>query len=230
MKQSPAGKHSYQLTRLGLINCFLVQEADGLTLIDANLRGSEESILAAAQTLGASIQRILLTHAHVDHVGSVDALVARLPGVAVGASPRSVPMLRQPANRDLQPGEPDGGGIRGGTPGIVSPVNLLLREGDRCGSLLVIETPGHIPGHLSFLDERDGTFYAGDALFTVDHLGVSGWSPWWFPLNKWWHRGVAKASAEKLLQHPIQRFACGHGPVREGGHGALEKAIALAHL
>ena len=33
----------------------------------------------------------------------------------------------------------------------------------------------------AFLDERDGTLYAGDELFGLSHLGITGWAPWWFP-------------------------------------------------
>jgi hypothetical protein len=43
-----------------------------------------------------------------------------------------------------------------------------------------------------------------------------------------WSKPLALASARKLLAYPIQRFATGHGPIREGGIPALEQAIAHA--
>ena len=61
-----------QLTRLDLVNCYLVREVDGLTLIDTNLPGSAKGIIDAAAEADAPIRRILLTHAHTDHIGSVD--------------------------------------------------------------------------------------------------------------------------------------------------------------
>jgi glyoxylase-like metal-dependent hydrolase (beta-lactamase superfamily II) len=226
MKLTPVGRHGMQLTRLGLVNCFLVREDDGYTLIDANLKGSEESILRAAGEV--PIRRILLTHPHVDHVGSIDALMARIPGLMLGASGRTVPMLRTPPDLALRPGEV--GEIRGGLPGIRTPVSLLVEEGDRVGSLLAISTPGHIHGHLAFLDERDGTLYAGDELFGLSHLGITGWTPWWFPAKAYSNRAQAKETAIKLLDYPIERFATGHGPLRGGGRAALEAAITRAKL
>lgn len=170
-------------------------------------------------------------------MGSVDEIVAKQPGPTIAASQRSLPLLKLPPDRKLRPEELQNGGqgdskgeVKGATPGMATPVSLILQDGDAVGSLRVIATPGHIPGHLSFLDGRDGTLYAGDALFGVGDLGVTGWSPWWFPLNKWWSRSIARQSAERLLQFQIERFATGHGPVREGGRKALQRAIARARL
>jgi glyoxylase-like metal-dependent hydrolase (beta-lactamase superfamily II) len=226
MKVTSVGEYGRMLTRLCLMNCFLVRQDDGYTLIDANLKGSENDILRAADDV--PIHRLLLTHAHVDHVGSVDALMALIPGLVLGASERSVPLLHKPPDLSLRPGEV--GPVRGTLPGIDSSVTLHIADGDRIGSLLAIGTPGHIHGHLSFLDERDGTLYAGDELFGLSHLGITGWTPWWFPVKAYSDRATARQTAIRLLDFPIQRYATGHGAVRDGGRPALEKAIALAQL
>jgi glyoxylase-like metal-dependent hydrolase (beta-lactamase superfamily II) len=107
---------------------------------------------------------------------------------------------------------------------------LLLAEGDLIGSLRAIDTPGHIPGHLSFLDERDGTLYAGDALICKGGLSISGFAPWFFPFPNFgtWDKATALASAKKLLAYPIERFASGHGAIQAGGRPALTAAIAIA--
>jgi glyoxylase-like metal-dependent hydrolase (beta-lactamase superfamily II) len=232
MKTTPVTANAHQLTRLGLVNCYLVRETDGFTLIDTGLPGTADDILAAARALGAPIRRILLTHAHMDHVGSVDDLTAKLggaPKVELAASARSVPLLQQPPNKALHPGEP-AGKIKGGLPGIKTSTTHLVGEGELYGSLRAIATPGHIPGHLSFLDERDGTLFAGDALVAVGGLSVSGFAPWIFPLPNMatWNKATALASARSLLDFPIERFACGHGKVQPGGIPALHTAIAKA--
>ena len=235
MKIITISADSYQLTRLGLMNCYLVRErgADGVgggfTLIDSTISGGEDDIIEAARMLGSPIRRILLTHAHTDHVGSVDGLAAKLPGVTVAIAERSLPLLRRPSDKSLRPGEPQEK-FAGGLPGIVTPVTHLVSDGELFGSLRVIDTPGHIPGHQSFLDERDGTLFAGDELVGVGRLSVCGWTPWYFSLPTFvmWSKPLALASARKLLDFPIQRFACGHGAMREGGIAALRQAIAKA--
>ena len=230
MKTTPITANAFQLTRLGLVNCYLVRETDGFTLIDTGLSGSGKDILAAASAHGGPIRRILLTHAHVDHVGSVDELIATVgtngSPIELAASPRSLPLLQKPPNKSLEPGEPEGE-IKGGLPGINTRPNHLIQDGELYGSLRSIETPGHIPGHLSFLDERDGTLYAGDALVNVGKLAVSGFAPWYFPLPNLatWNKSTALASARKLLDFPIERFASGHGKLRTGGIPALRAAI-----
>lgn len=229
MKSTPVTPNATQLTRLGFVNCYLVRETDGLTLVDTGLPNTHDDILAAALTL-APIRRILLTHAHMDHIGSVDALIEKLGSgnVELISNARSLPLLQKPPDVSLQPSEPQTK-IRGGVPGIKSRPTRLLTEGDLVGSLRTIETPGHIPGHLSFLDERDGTLYAGDSLIAVGGLSVCGWTPWYFPSNPFtWDKPTALASAQKLFAYPIERFASGHGKIQGGGIATLREAVAKA--
>jgi glyoxylase-like metal-dependent hydrolase (beta-lactamase superfamily II) len=94
----------HRIVKYGLVNAYLVEEDDGLTLIDTMLPRSEKQILAAAEALGAPIRRIVLTHAHGDHIGSLDALAAALPDAEVLISTRDARLLAK--DTSLDPDEP----------------------------------------------------------------------------------------------------------------------------
>jgi glyoxylase-like metal-dependent hydrolase (beta-lactamase superfamily II) len=93
MKGISETAHLIRLTRMGIFNCFLVREDDGFTLVDTCLAGSAPGILSVAQRFGAPIRRIALTHAHFDHVASLDALAAALPDVEICIGIREARLL-----------------------------------------------------------------------------------------------------------------------------------------
>jgi glyoxylase-like metal-dependent hydrolase (beta-lactamase superfamily II) len=214
-----------QLTRLGVVNCYLVQEDDGLTLVDTNLPGSTRLILEAAKHLRGPIQRILLTHSHMDHIGSLDALHAALPRAEVLIGDRASRLLKKDLSLDA--GEPQGK-VRGSFPSVKTHPSHLLNERDMVCHLRAIATPGHTPGHLSFLDERDGTLIAGDALVGFGGLRIAGDAPWYFPLVNMatWDVPLAVESARRLASLAIEGVATGHGPAIIGA--AARDAIAGA--
>jgi glyoxylase-like metal-dependent hydrolase (beta-lactamase superfamily II) len=216
-----------RITRLGLVNAYLVREDDGLTLIDTTLPRSAKPILAAAGRLGAPIVRIALTHAHDDHVGSLDALVADLPGVEVLISARDARLLA--GDKTIDPHEPQAK-LRGGLSGAKTVPTRTLRPGDRVGSLEVHAAPGHTPGQVAFRDVRDGTLYCGDAYTTFGGVATTAKAPLQFPLAALatWHRPTALASARGLRTLDPARLAPGHGPVVEDPGVAMDRAIAKA--
>ena len=161
----------YRITQLGLVNAYLVQEDDGLTLIDTLLPRGQKRILAAAETLGAPIVRIALTHAHGDHIGSLDALAAALPGVEVLISARDARLLAK--DKTLDPGEPAGASCAAATRARRRGRRATFAAGDRVGSLEVHAAPGHTPGQVAFLDPRDGTLYCADAYSTLGGVATT---------------------------------------------------------
>jgi len=216
-----------RISRLGFVNAYLVREDDGFTLLDTMLPRSEKKILAAAEREGAPIVRILLTHAHGDHVGSLDALHAALPEAEVLISARDARLLAK--DMSLDPGEPDDK-LRGGYPGAKTRPTRTFEPGDTIGSLEVVASPGHTPGHVSFLDRRDGTLLAGDAYSTLGGTATPARPNPRFPLVYFatWHRPTALESARALRALDPERLAPGHGPIVDAPGAAMDKAIAKA--
>ncbi|HEY5316841.1 MAG TPA: MBL fold metallo-hydrolase [Solirubrobacteraceae bacterium] len=216
-----------RISRFGFVNAYLVREDDGLTLLDTMLPRSVKPILEAARRAGAPIVRIALTHAHGDHIGSLDALADALPGVEVLISSRDARLLVK--DRSLDPGEPDVK-PRGSYPGAKTTPTSTFEAGDRVGSLEVIAAPGHTPGHVAFFDHRDGTLLCGDAYSTLGGVATTAKANPRFPLPALatWHRPTALASARALHELGPFRLAPGHGPIVESPGEAMARAIAAA--
>jgi glyoxylase-like metal-dependent hydrolase (beta-lactamase superfamily II) len=224
MRTSTHGKNLVQLTKLFAFNCFLVREDDGFTLVDTNMSGSANGILEAARKLGAPIRRIALTHAHADHVGSLDALYKLLPEVEVSISTRDARFLT--GDRSLDPDEPQVP-LRGGYQTCTTQPTRLLQPGDFVGSLEVMASPGHTPGHISFFDRRDKTLIAGDAYTTQAGITTGGTLRILFPFTAMaaWHKPTMIRSAEALRDLNPSRLAVGHGNVIEHPVPAMQGAI-----
>lgn len=214
-----------RVSRFGFVNCYLVEQGDGVTLIDTMLPGSAKKILAAAGE--REIQRIVLTHAHQDHMSSLDALHEALPAAAVVVGRREARLLKK--DMSLDPGEPQDK-LRGGYPGAATEPTLLIEPGDMVGSLQAVAAPGHTPGQLAFLDTRDGTLFCADAYSTLGGVATCAKTNPRFPLPAMatWHRPTALETARKLRALDPERLAPGHGKVVEAPAAAMDRAIAAA--
>ncbi len=226
MKVTAHGKHVFRLNYLRFVNCYLVREEDGFTLVDAAIKGCGKAIVESARALGHPIVRILLTHAHVDHVGALDELHALLPDAEVLISAREARFLA--GDMSLDASEPMDK-LRGGWPTLKTRPSRTLQEGDRVGSLEVIASPGHTPGHVSFLDVRDRGLIAGDAFQTQGGVAVSGtWVPLFpLPAMSTWHKPTCLESARKLRALAPGWMAVGHGRVLDHPLPAMDRAIAV---
>jgi glyoxylase-like metal-dependent hydrolase (beta-lactamase superfamily II) len=134
-------------------NAFLVAGDDGITLVDVGWAGAPEILVSALAELGRSardIKRVVITHAHPDHVRGLAGIRERA-GASVLIHAADAAWLRR--------------GLLHWTP--VTP-DAEVADGELIagtGGLRVIHTPGHTPGHIVLLHEPTRTLLAGDAVF-----------------------------------------------------------------
>ncbi|HEY3195058.1 MAG TPA: MBL fold metallo-hydrolase [Candidatus Dormibacteraeota bacterium] len=230
MKITRLGALLTQLTKFPVafpMNCYLVQEDDGLTLVDSTMSSPAEDVAAIVKELGQELRRIALTHAHADHVGGVAGMRQRFPAVEVSISERDAPVLA--GDKSLRTDEAQTP-MKGYFVKVDWKPDRLLKPGDRLGSLEVVASPGHTPGHVAFLDLRDRSLIAGDAFQTRGGIAVSGvLRPLFpFPALATWSKSAALASAVALRALRPSLLAVGHGDALREPSSAMDRAIDAA--
>lgn len=180
-------------------NCYIVgDEATGTgVLFDPGDEAARIS-LAVEQT-NLEISEIIITHAHIDHVGAVAALVDEY-SCPVLMHVEAEPMLKQLPNQALMMG------LRfGKVPAVdryIEDGEVLEIGGQRFEALY---TPGHAPGHLAFYAPAEGLVLSGDALFagSVGRVDLPGGSM----------EVLMRSISERLLTLPdTTAVYSGHGP------------------
>ncbi len=204
-------------------NCTILWEEPGKRAVVIDPGGDVPRILEAIGKHGVRVERILLTHGHIDHAGGAAALKEALEQAATGSAggdPATVPIaegsratvpIEGPDERDrfllqgLEAQAPTFGmsGVRNVLP------DRWLHEGDevRVGeqSFAVLHCPGHTPGHVVLVSRAARFAIVGDVLFR----GSIGRTD--FPYGD--HAALIRSITEKLL--PLGddvSFLCGHGP------------------
>ena len=165
------------VVHLGLRGAISAYWIDGPepAIVDPGPSTSLDGLEAGLAELGVGlpdIQHVLLTHVHLDHAGGTGHLVSRLPHLQVHVHGDGAPHMADP-ERLVSSTRRVFGEAHDRLWGEVLPVSdERIRTWEPAGRLPVpgvraFATPGHIPHHVSYLAEADGTFVAGDALGVI---------------------------------------------------------------
>ncbi|HET9592232.1 MAG TPA: MBL fold metallo-hydrolase [Solirubrobacterales bacterium] len=140
-------------------NCFLFRPQGGERLLIVDPGEEPERILAAVEASGATVEAILLTHCHFDHIGAV-APVARATGALVYCPEIEVPVLA-----DIMAYVP----WAGFGPYESYEADEVVRGGETLElagmEIEVVFTPGHSPGHVTYAVKGEPAIFSGDVLF-----------------------------------------------------------------
>jgi glyoxylase-like metal-dependent hydrolase (beta-lactamase superfamily II) len=187
-------------------NVYLVEDGDKLILIDTGLPRNDKKIINYIEGLGrkpTDVSTIVLTHFHIDHVGSAkkmkeltNAKVAvheldadYVAGKKAPPKPKNLMFKALGSVFKAAPVEPE----------------LLLKDNDKVGRLIVIHTPEHSEGSISLLDAERKVMFAGDAIRFMD--GKITGSPEQFTLDM----DKAKDSIRRISTFDFDILLSGHG-------------------
>lgn len=190
-------------------NVYVLKNGEELTVVDAGMPRNAGKILSYVRGLGeqtSSISTIVLTHCHIDHVGSAYELrKATNAKVAIHAEDADFLAGKKPLPRPK--------GVAGSLFKAASVFfkfttfqpDVTLKEGDIVAGLRVIHTPGHTPGSIALIEQKRGLIFVGDTL-RYSEGKVSG-PPERFTLDA----GQMRQSLKKISELEFDTMLSGHG-------------------
>lgn len=207
----------------------ILQDEMEMILVDCGYPNFLPLIERVAQEKGLDFNRltkVIVTHHDHDHMGSLAEIKRKYPNIQVIASEKdslhvsgrakSLRLIQAEQTQSLLPPEKQEGGIM--FQELLKSVenvdvDLTVKDGEYfpwCGGVEIIETPGHMPGHISIYVKELKTLITGDAL-AIENSNLEIAAPQ-FTLDM----AEAKKSIRKLLKYNIEKIICYHGGVFQG--------------
>lgn len=162
----------------------LIWDDDTVVLIDAGIPYSLPKIKKAMEDAGVSfgrLDKIVVTHQDIDHIGGIKSVLDELPEVKVLAHEDDKPYIQGEKKlvrlnssfmdrlNALQDEEREK--VLDMFENTSAEVNMALTDGEElncCGGIVVIHTPGHTPGHICLYHKGTKTLVVGDAMNVID--------------------------------------------------------------
>lgn len=226
-----------------LVNWVLLVDGSDVTLIDSGYPGQRALVEGSLRALGrhpADLSAVLITHAHVDHLGGAQGLHDEY-GIDVFVTVEELAHARRESHHSATPADVARNLWR---PGMLrwlaraSRVGVTSKEGlrdpralpaaagplDLPGRPVPVVTPGHTPGHTVFHLPEVGVLVTGDTLVTGHPVSpVRG--PQLLPAFYDDDRARTVAALDRIASLPADTLLKGHGPVH---HGPSDQAAATA--
>lgn len=211
------------------VNAYLVEGDDeGPTLVDAGTPWDASTVERGVERAGAAladVERVLLTHYDLDHVGGLAELERRGLDAPVAAADPDATWTEGGGGPPLTNHK---GLLQRVMGALLEPTGLRVErvaDGDRVGPFDVYRTPGHTPGHVAYEHDERSALFVGDLV--MEREGRLRASPWLLSYDT---RAVAESIVDVADRAPAAEvLAMGHGePIEEKGSVTLARLAAEA--
>jgi hydroxyacylglutathione hydrolase len=185
--------------QVGIIgtNCYFYQKNGENFIFDPG--GDYEETKTLVKSLNVSINYVMLTHAHIDHILGVKAVKDLFPNCKVCIHKSDIELYEKVKEQGLS------FGLQCNTGGDLPEPDVIFENETVFSGFKVIETPGHSPGGVCFLDEDKNILISGDTIF---RFGIGRYDLWGSSLRELKHsiKNIILKLPEEIEIYP------GHGP------------------
>lgn len=231
------------------VNWALIAEGDAVTLVDAGYPRDARALLASLEAIGRrpeDVRAVVVTHAHIDHIGGIPALRAQ-QDLPVLTGPEEARHLRREYLEQATPLQLLGEcRSRAGRRWVFQTIKAALPNPfmsvkdvtavevgvplDIPGGLVPVATPGHTRGHTAWLMPSTGTLFTGDALISAHPTSRLGTGPQLIGAVFSHDEEAMIDGLRHLADLPADTVIPGHGPALRGPiEDMVNQAIATAH-
>lgn len=211
------------------VNWALISNGSAVTIVDAGYPADTHNLLDSIRQIGHHLDEVaavLLTHAHLDHIGAIPTLVERI-GMPVYTGSEEVRHAKREYLQQITPGEmlkqlgsrrgrrwatqtirAARGGIKTTVPTATAAAAEVLAQ--LPGRLIAVPSPGHTSGHTAYFMPSEKVLFSGDALVT-GHPLLDDDGPQLLPSFFNHDEALSRLSAQQLAGQPAYTLVPGHG-------------------